>query len=422
MSGQTPSRSYPVWGTQIDEEAHKQMANAMSLPVAVAGALMPDAHVGYGLPIGGVLATEDAVVPYAVGVDIACRMMMTVYDMPAERIDRDRQRLENILLRNTLFGAGQAFHEGKRAEHAVMDSAAWDVSPVVSQLKDKAWGQLGTSGSGNHFVEFGEVEVLSAPTGATGGAAAAAASELFSGSAEVCAAPRRVAVLSHSGSRGPGAMIASHYSKLARQIHPELPKELSYLAWLNLDSQEGQEYWTAMELMGEFASANHHIIHSKIERDLKQMGARAIFQVENHHNYAWKEEHIVGGRKRRLIVHRKGATPAGRGVLGLIPGSMATPGYLVEGLGEAKSLESAAHGAGRQLSRTKTRESTRWSRVKELLKERNVVLLSAGLDEAPIAYKDIEKVMAAQRELVRPLARFVPRIVRMAPDGEKPED
>jgi tRNA-splicing ligase RtcB (3'-phosphate/5'-hydroxy nucleic acid ligase) len=417
-------RPYPVWGTEIDEQAHKQMASAMSLPVAVAGALMPDAHVGYGLPIGGVLATENAVVPYAVGVDIACRMMMTVYDLPAERIDKDRPRLENILIRNTLFGAGQAFREKNRAEHAVMDED-WDVSPVTCRVKDKAWGQLGTSGSGNHFVEFGEVEVLAAPVAASNDSGLFRDLQAGEGDSALSTqhpAQRRIAVLSHSGSRGPGPMIAQFYSKLAREKHPELPKELSYLAWLDLDTEEGQEYWAAMELMGKFASANHHIIHAKIERDMKQMGARPVFQVENHHNYAWKEEHVVHGRRRELIVHRKGATPAGRGVLGLIPGSMAAPGYLVEGLGEARSLDSAAHGAGRRMSRTQAKQSTRWSHVKEYLKERNVVLLSAGLDEAPSAYKDIEEVMAAQRELVRPLARFVPRIVRMAPEGERPED
>jgi tRNA-splicing ligase RtcB (3'-phosphate/5'-hydroxy nucleic acid ligase) len=411
-----PERTYPVWGEDIDEPAHAQMANAMRLPVSVAGALMPDAHVGYGLPIGGVLATENAVIPYAVGVDIACRMMMTVYDLPAERIDKDRPRLENILIRNTLFGAGQAFQAKQRHHHAVMDEE-WNVSPVTSRVKDKAWGQLGTSGSGNHFVEFGEVEVIGTPSAA---AAGVQSSELFV--PEGCEPRRHLAVLSHSGSRGPGAMIAGFYSKLARERHPELPSELAYLAWLDLQSEEGQAYWNAMELMGRFASANHHIIHAKIERDLGQMGARPIFQVENHHNYAWKEVHDIAGTPRPLIVHRKGATPAGRGVLGLIPGSMAAPGYLVEGLGESRSLDSAAHGAGRRLSRTKTRESTRWSHVKQLLAERNVTLLSAGLDEAPLAYKDIDQVMAAQRDLVRPLARFTPRIVRMAPDGEKPED
>lgn len=414
---------YRTWGAEeIDPEAHKQMATACSLPVAVAGALMPDAHVGYGLPIGGVLATEGTVVPYAVGVDIACRMMMTVFDLPPERLARDRERLENILERNTLFGTGAGFT--KKSEHAVMD-ADWDATPLLRSLKDKAWNQLGTSGSGNHFVEFGELEVF----GGTGvppvraghdEPALAAAQDTRTGGTPVPPG-RYLALLSHSGSRGPGAQVAAYYSALARKLHPDLPKELSYLAWLDLD-KEGAEYWHAMELMGAFASANHHIIHAKIARDLAQMDAPVLFQVENHHNYAWRETHTIDGAPREVIVHRKGATPAGKGVLGLIPGSMAAPGYLVEGLGEPASLSSASHGAGRKMSRTKARESTRWSHLKATLKDRGVHLLSAGLDESPHAYKDIDAVMAAQADLVRPLARFMPRLVKMAPDGEKPED
>jgi tRNA-splicing ligase RtcB len=397
-----------VWGTEIDQGAHDQMAAAMRLPVAVAGALMPDAHVGYGLPIGGVLATRNAVIPYAVGVDIACRMMMTVFDLSPERLAKDRERFRTIIERNTLFGTGQEFR--KKAEHPVIDED-WGITPVTRGLRDKASGQLGTSGSGNHFVEFGEFEVAE-------GAAASGAFTLKPG--------RYVALLSHSGSRGPGATVAGHYSKLARELHPELPKDLSYLAWLDMDrGGEGAEYWAAMELMGRFASANHHIIHDKIIRDvgmLKGDGGSPFLQVENHHNYAWRERHIIDGREQDVIVHRKGATPAGKGVLGLIPGSMATPGFLVEGLGEARSLTSASHGAGRRLSRTKARESARWSHLKPQLEAAGVELMSAGLDEGPHAYKDIHSVMAAQADLVRVLGKFSPRLVKMAPEGERPED
>jgi tRNA-splicing ligase RtcB len=398
--------AYPTWGSEIEQGAHDQMAAAMRLPVTVAGALMPDAHVGYGLPIGGVLATRNAVIPYAVGVDIACRMMMTVFDLPPERLARDRERFRTIIERNTLFGTGQEFK--KKAEHAVIDED-WGITPVTRGLKDKASGQLGTSGSGNHFVEFGEFEV-------TGDAAATRSFNLKPG--------KYLALLSHSGSRGPGGAVAAHYSRLARDLHPDLPKDLSYLAWLDMD-REGAEYWAAMELMGRFASANHHIIHGKIIRDvgmLKGAGGSPIFQVENHHNYAWREKHVIDGREQDVIVHRKGATPAGKGVLGLIPGSMATPGFLVEGLGEASSLTSASHGAGRRLSRTKAKEAARWSHLKPQLEAAGVELMSAGLDEGPHAYKDIHSVMAAQADLVRVLGKFSPRLVKMAPAGEKPED
>ena len=140
--------------------------------------------------------------------------------------------------------------------------------------------------------------------------------------------------------------------------------------------------------------------------------------MENHHNFAWKERH--GGKN--LIVHRKGATPAGEGVLGYIPGSMTAPGYLVEGRGNEDSLSSCAHGAGRQMSRKKARGTTNYRELKKTLSEHGVHLLSAGLDESPHAYKDIDEVMRSQGELVKKIAKFQPRLVKMAPAGERPED
>lgn len=385
---------YACWGGDIDDQAHQQMRNACRLPVTVAAALMPDAHVGYGLPIGGVLATENAVIPYAVGVDIACRVKVTVFDLPPAELEAHAARYDKILERDTLFGVGGGWRGGNRPEHAVMDED-WRVTPFTANLKDLAWSQLGTSGSGNHFVEFGEIE--------------------FSMGNPLRIEPRRyLAVVSHSGSRGSGAKTCDHYSRIARDLHPHLPKELSYLGWLPLDGV-GAEYWAAMQLMGQYASANHDVIHRKIVRSV---GAGVVLQVENHHNFAWKEQHAG----RELIVHRKGATPAGRGVIGYIPGSMTAPGYLVEGLGDAASLDSASHGAGRRMSRVKARETTRWSHLRAYLEEHNVRLLSAGLDESPHAYKNIDEVMAAQAALVRPVARFQPRLVKMAPEGEKPED
>ena len=147
-----------------------------------------------------------------------------------------------------------------------------------------------------------------------------------------------------------------------------------------------------------------------------------ILDIENHHNFAWKERHVVNGVEREVIVHRKGATPAGAGVLGIIPGSMASPGFVVRGKGEAESLHSAAHGAGRVMSRTKALQSFSWNAVKKQLAARDVILLSAGLDEVPGVYKDIAQVMAAQTDLVEMLGRFNPRLVKMCPGGERAED
>lgn len=388
---------YRVWGSDLEPDALTQMRNACKLPVSVSGALMPDAHVGYGLPIGGVLATKDAVIPYAVGVDIACRMKMSVLDLPLTALTDEKERLTRALERETQFGVGATFR--KPRQHDVMDED-WSVTPLTAKLKDRAWSQLGTSGSGNHFVEFGELIVTDAGAGLQPG--------------------RYVALLSHSGSRGTGAQVADYYSRVARDLHPELPKELSHLAWLDLSSEAGQAYWSAMELMGRYAAANHAVIHAHVARAL---GVDVVLDIENHHNFAWRERHVLpDGSEADLIVHRKGATPAGEGVLGIIPGSMGTPGYLVRCKGVAASLNSAAHGAGRRMSRKKAKQSFSWDDVQAFLRERNVTLLSAGLDEVPMAYKDIDSVMAAQSDLVEPLARFEPRLVKMAPSGEPPED
>jgi tRNA-splicing ligase RtcB (3'-phosphate/5'-hydroxy nucleic acid ligase) len=380
------------WGANFEERSLEQMRNACALPVAVAGALMPDAHVGYGLPIGGVLATDNAVIPYAVGVDIACRMKLSVMDLPPSLLESDVNRLKSAIARETQFGVGASFKN--RREHSVMDRD-WSVSPITKQNKDKAWSQLGTSGSGNHFVEFGTLTMDREELGLAPGC--------------------YLALLSHSGSRGTGASVADHYSKLAMKLHSELPDDLKHLAWLDMDSTEGQEYWAAMELMGEYAAANHACIHRHVAQSL---GAKVILDVENHHNFAWKERHL----DREVIVHRKGATPAGKGVLGVIPGSMATPGFIVRGKGDPASLNSASHGAGRTMSRKKAIETFTWEQAHEFLRSRGVTLMSAGLDEVPMVYKNIEEVMAAQKDLVEVLARFDPKLVKMAPSGERPED
>ena len=368
---------------ELEAAAVAQMANACRLPLATRGALMPDAHLGYGLPIGGVLAVKKAVIPYAVGVDIACRMRLTVLDWPAAGLAARREELRAALESETRFGLGAAFGPGERREHGVMDEN-WSVSPVTARLKGRAWEQLGTSGGGNHFVEFGELYLTAPDLGLPAG--------------------DYLALLSHSGSRRPGEIVAKHYSRQTMDLRPGLPPEIKHLAWL----EEDGEYWAAMELMGRYAAANHELIHRHILNALK---AETLATVENHHNFAWREEH----EGQKVIVHRKGATPASKGQLGLIPGSMASPGFVVRGRGCPKSLASCSHGAGRRLSRTAALKTLDWETVRAVLAERGVELISDGLDEAPMAYKDILEVMAAQAGLVDIVARFEPRLVKMAP-------
>ncbi len=386
---------YPTWGDEIDPAAHIQMRQACRLPMAVGAALMPDAHVGYGLPIGGVLALENAVVPYAVGVDIACRMKLSVLDIDLNELTRNPHRFEDSLQRGTRFGIG-CEHQTPQ-DHPVMDQD-WSVTKTTREKKDIARKQLGTSGSGNHFVEFGTLTLTDRDD------------ELG------LEAGTYVALLSHSGSRGSGAAVCSVYSGIARARLPKKYQEdFGYLAWLEMESEAGQEYWAAMNLMGDYAAANHDVIHRLVS---KFLGARVMAEVENHHNFAWKEVH----QGRELIVHRKGATPAGKGTMGVIPGSMATPGFVVRGRGNEASLHSASHGAGRCMSRRAARDTYTWKAVRNDLDKKGIRVLSAGADEAPGVYKDIHQVMAAQSDLVDIVGRFDPKIVKMCEDGSPAED
>lgn len=386
--------AYAIYGSQhIENGAKSQMDIAMKLPVTVAGALMPDAHQGYGLPIGGVLATNNAVIPYGVGVDIGCRMALSIFDIPAEHFEENRAKYQRELIAHTKFGAGQGFHGQYKSDHAVLDSSKFNLTPFIKNLKDKAWSQLGSSGGGNHFVEFGIIEfdqkddILNVEKG------------------------RYIALLTHSGSRGMGATIAGYYTKLAKE-KTRLPKEASNLAYLDLNSQEGQEYWLSMNLAGDYASACHYVIHEKLT---KAIGGQLLAKIENHHNFAWKE--IWNGEE--VVVHRKGATPAGKGVMGIIPGSMTAPGFLVRGKGEVQAIHSASHGAGRQMSRTQAIKVITKNEMRNMLKDHGVTLIGAGTDEAPMAYKDINLVMESQRDLIDVVAKFTPKIVRMADDGSR---
>jgi tRNA-splicing ligase RtcB len=385
---------YGVWGAEhIDQGAIAQLENALRLPVAVAGALMPDAHIGYGLPIGGVLATHEAVIPYAVGVDIACRMRLSLYEVSPQLLNERHREFQRALMSETRFGAGAVFERGRRPEHAVLDDPDWKALPLLRSLQSKAQEQLGSSGTGNHFVEWGTFR-------------------LYTDDSDLgLKAGEYLALLSHSGSRGVGFKIANTYTETARRMHPSLDKSVQHLAWLPLASEAGQEYWTAMELAGRFASANHNVIHHRVA---KAAGLHEMASVENYHNFAHREELPDGSP---VIVHRKGATPAGRGVLGIIPGSMGDAGYVVRGKGEGSSLQSAAHGAGRKMSRKAAISSISKSSRDEYLRQRGITLLGGGMDESPQAYKDIETIIAVQDDLVEVVGKFTPRIVRMADEA-----
>jgi tRNA-splicing ligase RtcB len=377
---------FKIYGEDnIEASAIKQMELALSLPVSVQGALMPDAHSGYGLPIGGVLATRNAVIPYGVGMDIGCRMALTIIDAGEKFIDRYSHQIKQAINTYTHFGMEGGLDTLQ--DHEVLDDPAFRETPLLKKLHGKAVKQLGSSGSGNHFVDIGVIR-------------------LADNNMMNLPANDYMALLSHSGSRGLGANIARHYTQIAMNTC-KLPREAQPLAWLDLDSEVGQEYWLSMTLAGDYAKACHDRIHSNL---LKALGLKPLFKVENHHNFAWKDRLVDG---TEVIIHRKGATPAHEGELGIIPGSMTAPAYLVMGKGKPEALYSAAHGAGRAMSRQQARESNTNSALKKMLTEADVSLIGGSLEENPSAYKDIEMVMKAQTELITVQGAFSPRIVRM---------
>ncbi|MES2479978.1 MAG: RtcB family protein [Bacteroidota bacterium] len=381
--------SLKVFGSKhIDKSAIKQMETAMSLPVVAQGALMPDAHTGFGLPIGGVLATKNAVIPYAIGVDIGCRMSLSILDEGEHFFKSNSYEMKTALRKFTHFGM-----EGNlefKQEHPVLDSVDFQATELLKCLQTKASRQLGSSGGGNHFVEFGIIE-------------------LHEGNSLHLPAKKYMALLSHSGSRGLGANIAQYYTRIAMN-NCKLPREAQQLAWLDMDSEAGQEYWLSMNLAGAYAKACHEQIHQNV---LKAIGLQVMARVENHHNFAWKDVLEDG---TEVIVHRKGATPAHQGELGIIPGSMTTAAYLVEGTGAANSLYSASHGAGRAMSRQRAKENMTASALKKMLSDAGVCLIGGSVEENPLAYKDIDEVMMAQKELVTIQGKFLPKIVRMNKD------
>jgi tRNA-splicing ligase RtcB len=372
-------------GKEIEGQAKRQMELAMCLPIAVKGALMPDAHVGFGLPVGGVLAADNAIIPFAVGLDIGCRMALSIFNLPEKYLQMHAYEMKKALGTHTHFGmdGGLDFSQ----EHEVLDREEFQATELLRKLHGKAAMQLGSSGSGNHFVEFGLIE-------------------LFENNSLGLVAGKYVGLLSHSGSRGMGSAIAKYYTKIAMDTC-KLPREAKSLAWLTLDSEAGQAYWMSMNLAGDYAKACHDRIHQNLA---KALGEKPVVKVENHHNFAW-EDVLPDGKK--VIIHRKGATPAHEGELGIIPGSMTTSCYLVSGKGIEQSLYSSSHGAGRRFSRGKAKESFTMSAMKKMLSAAGVTLIGGSPEECPMAYKDIEKVMDAQASLINVHGKFMPKIVRM---------
>lgn len=373
-----------------EESPISQLETAMSLPVATRGALMPDAHLGYALPIGGVVALENAISPHFIGFDISCMMHISILDVEPSFIEISKTPLTRLLDDVTSFGIGAdytKFHDKKIKDHNVMYDWRWNITDQLSSLKDLAQSQLGSSGGGNHFcnIMIGNSNVNIKELGIKKG-------EEF------------VALLSHSGSRGVGHKMATYYSRKAKDYIEDVSKGIpNGYEWLPMDHDLGREYWMVMKLMGEYALANHQLIHKSFS-DLSGIPIKS--QYYNRHNFAWRDGNEY--------IHRKGATPADKDLLGIIPASMATPSRIVRGLGNKKSLNSSSHGAGRTMSRTKAIEIFDDKHHEFTVESLGISTKGVSPDESYQAYKDIDDVMYAQEGvLVNELATLSPRIVIM---------
>ncbi len=371
-----------IWGEDlIDAKAISQMYDALRIPPAINGALMPDSHPGYALPIGGVIALEQSISPNFIGYDISCMMRITMLDISHDSLMKHRESFLNILSEVTSFGLGSTT---ENANHKVMDSELWNSIGTVKPFKGLAQQQLGSSGGGNHFANIMLGKYLETD-------------EKF------------VALMTHSGSRGTGHKLATHYVKLAKEFVRNKYKNVKNdYEWLELDTDLGKEYQRVMWLLGEYAFANHEIIHDRFVNSAVLESKKYFW---NRHNFAWVE-----GKK---IIHRKGATPAQKANIGIIPGTSGSKSYLVRGKGNPDSLFSASHGAGRVHSRTKAKEVFDKAAFNNTMERLDIRYRGINEDEGLYAYKNIELVMNRQQDLITPIAEMIPAIVIM---GGKSDD
>lgn len=368
-----------IWAEEVDEETLKQTKNIANLPIAYHHvALMPDAHVGFGMPIGGVLATEDAIIPNAVGVDIGCGMhavRTSLKDLPRNTLETVASKIRSRI--------PLGFEHQKQPRSWEGFKEAPDL-PIVRQELDSARHQLGTLGGGNHFIELQKDH--------TG----------------------HLWIMVHSGSRNFGLKIAEEYHRKAKNYCSEHKLDLpdSNLAYLPVDSRLGREYLEGMNFALRFARENRRQIMEDILAILEEtVGSFEVTdRIDIHHNYAAPEKHYG----KEVIVHRKGATAAFKSLRGIIPGSQGSPSYIVEGKDNPLSFKSCSHGAGRRLGRNEARKKLDLAEEVRRLESLGVihaVRKPKDLDEASGAYKDIQKVMDAQRDLVDIILELQPLAV-----------
>jgi len=362
-----------LWLDDIEDGALSQAKNLANLPFAFKHiAVMPDSHQGYGMPIGGVMATEQVIVPNAVGVDIGCGMVA---------VRTSLKEIETEVLKLIMGETRKAIPVGfshQQVEQAWEGFSEAPDLPIIQQELNASKKQLGTLGGGNHFIEIQKGD------------------DGF------------IWLMIHSGSRNFGLKTADVYHKIALKLcerwSSDIPdRELSFLP---MDTQEGQDYFKAMNFCLRFALANRSLMMKQLTGIVTEItGAKMEDEVNINHNYAAMENHF----NKNVLVHRKGATKATAGLIGIIPGSMGTSSYIVEGLGNEESFQSCSHGAGRRMGR---KEAIRTLNLEEEQKKMEGILGAPrgqdDLEEAPGAYKDIDKVMENQKDLVKIKVKLTP--------------
>ena len=380
----TEKHPIKLWLRDIDDDTLTQARNLASLPFIHSHiAIMADAHVGFGMPIGGVAATRDVVIPNAVGVDIGCGVCAVRTSLTAI----DRETLKAILGAIRLAVPVGFAHHRQQQDVRQMPAPGIDIAalPIVSREFDNALTQVGTLGGGNHFIEIQQAD------------------------------DRHIWIMIHSGSRNLGFRVANHYNDLAIELNRKKGSAFAadrQLAFLPLDLPLALRYLQEMRYCVAFARANRRLMMERIEDIVSHYCAPVSFAppIDVAHNYAAVETHFG----REVLVHRKGATRAGRGETGIIPGSQGTASYIVRGLGNRDSFSSCSHGAGRRLGRRQAQRQLDLGAEIQRLEERRILHAIRGrrdLEEAAGAYKDIEVVMANQQDLVEIETRLQPLAV-----------
>ena len=376
-------RPVKIWTDDVEESAMQQIENLCTLPFLFHHlAIMPDVHAGMGMPIGGVLACVDAVIPNAVGVDIGCGMCAVKTNWRVEDISADVLRKQIMRGIRERIPLGMDHHKERQDESYLPQGHDIAKLTVVKAQYISAQRQVGTLGGGNHFIELQRDE------------------------------QGMLWIMIHSGSRNLGKQVGDHYNKLAVMLnerwHSVVKPELR-LAFLPLRTQEFNDYWAEMQYCVEFALCNRRLMMERIQEVIADALPGIEFEpmINIAHNYAAWEHHYG----KNVIVHRKGATLAREGIVGIIPGSQGTASYIVEGLGNPDSFNSCSHGAGRLMSRTAAVKTLSLEDEVKKLDEQGIVHAirsQRDLEEAAGAYKDIEQVINNELDLVKILTRLLP--------------